>query len=40
MTKPLPAGCIKDSSDISWETFNFLLEKGDFEDAIGHLYIS
>ena len=26
MTKPLPTGCIKDKSDISWETFNFLLE--------------
>ena len=39
MTKPLPTGCIKDNSDISWETFNFLLEKVDFEDTIGHLYI-
>ena len=36
MTKPLPTGCIKDAS---WETFNFLLEKVDFEDTIGHLYI-
>ena len=26
MTKPLPTGCIKDDKDISWETFNFLLE--------------
>ena len=24
MTKPLPTGCIKDHSDISWETFNSL----------------
>ena len=39
MTKPLPTGCIKDNSDVSWETFNFLLEKVDFEDTIGHLYI-
>ena len=39
MTKPLPTGCIKDDSDISWETFNFLLEKVDFEDTIGNLYI-
>ena len=39
MTKPLPTGCIKDDSDISWETFNFLLEKVDFEDTFGHLYI-
>ena len=26
MTNPLPTGCIKDSNDISWETFNTLLE--------------
>ena len=26
MTKLLPTGCIKDDKDISWETFNFLLE--------------
>ena len=26
MTKPLPTGCIKDDKDISWQTFNFLLE--------------
>ena len=39
MTKPLPTGCIKDKSDISWETFNFLLESVSFEDKIGHLYI-
>ena len=39
MTKPLPTGCIKDNDDISWETFNFLLENVSFEDAIGHLYI-
>ena len=23
VTKPLPTGCIKDSDDISWKTFNF-----------------
>ena len=39
MTKPLPTGCIKDSDDISWKTFNFLLESVSFEDTIGHLYI-
>ena len=39
MTKPLPTGCIKDNDDISWETFNFLLEKVGFEEAIGHWYI-
>ena len=26
MTKPLLTGCIKDNKDLSWETFNFLLE--------------
>ena len=39
MAKPLPTGCIKDSDNISWETFNFLLESVNFEDTIGHLYI-
>ena len=39
MTKPMPTGCIKDDKDISWETFNFLLESVSFEDKIGHLYI-
>ena len=39
MTEPLPTGCIKDEFDISWETFNFLLENIDFEDTIVHLYI-
>ena len=37
VTKPLPTGCIKDDSDISWVTFNFLLETVDFKDTIGHL---
>ena len=40
MTKPLPTGCIKDDKDISWETFNFLLELVTFEDKSGHLYIA
>ena len=39
MTKPLPTGCIKDDNDLSWEKFNILLEKVDFEDEIGHLFI-
>ena len=39
MTKPLPTGCIKDDSDISWTTFNLLLEKVNFEDKIGHLFV-
>ena len=38
-TKSLPTGCTKDSDDISWETFNSLLELVSFEDTIGHLYI-
>ena len=39
MTKTLPTGCIKDNKDLSWETFNFLLETLSFNDTIGHLYI-
>ena len=39
MTKPLPTGTIKDNSDISWETFNLLLESFSLEDKTGHLYI-
>ena len=39
MTKALPTCCIKDNDDLSWKTFNVLLEKVDLEDKIGHLYI-
>ena len=39
MTKPLPTGCIKDDSDISWVSFNFLMETVYFKDTIGHSYI-
>ena len=39
MTKLLPTGCIKNDRDISWETFNILLEKANFEDEIGDLYV-
>ena len=39
MTKSLPTGCIKDNSDLSWKTFNLLLESVSLEDRIGHLYI-
>ena len=39
MTKPLLTGCIKDSDNISWTTFNNLLESVSFDDTIGHLYI-
>ena len=39
MTKSLPTGCIKDNSDVSFSTFNILLESVDLEDEIGHLYV-
>ena len=39
MTKSLPTGGIKDNSDLSWKTFNLLLERVSLEDRIGHLYI-
>ena len=39
MTKPTPTGCIKLNPDISWRTFNILLESVDLDDPIGHLYI-
>ena len=39
MTKPLPTGCIKNDTDLSWRTFNLLLESVSLEDKIGHLYI-
>ena len=39
MTKSLLTGCIKDNSDLSWKTFNLLLETVSLEDRIGHLYI-
>ena len=39
MTKSLPTGCIKDNPDLSWKTFNLLLESVILEDRIVHLYI-
>ena len=39
MTKPLATGCIKNNNDISWKTFNYLIEKTDLEDKIGHLFV-
>ena len=39
MTKPPPTGCIKNDPDLSWDTFNLLLESVDLNDTIGHLYI-
>ena len=38
MTKLLPTDWIKDDSDISWQTFNNLQQKVNFEDEIGHLF--
>ena len=39
MTKALPTGCIKKDLNLSWKTFNLLLESVSLEDKIGHLYI-
>ena len=39
MTKSMPTSCITFDSDISWKTFNHLLETVDLDDNIGHLYI-
>ena len=39
MTKPLPTHCIEDHKDISWETFNCLLEKVS-HDELGYLHIA
>ena len=39
MTKPMPTGCIHLNSDISYRTFNLLLEKVTLDDSIGHLYV-
>ena len=39
MTKPRPTGCIKNDPDVSWKTFNLLLESVSLGDKIGHLYI-
>ena len=38
MTKPLATGCIKQDNDITWRTFNLLLERDILEDSIGHLF--
>ena len=39
MTKPLPTGCIKQNSDISWRTFNLLKQNLSLNNNIGHLYV-
>ena len=38
MTKSMPTGCIKEES-VSWTKFNLLLEKVDFNDEIGHIFV-
>ena len=38
MTKPMATGCIKDDHDLSWGTFNLLLESVTLDDPIGHIY--
>ena len=38
MTKPLPTSCIKDYSDLSWQTFNKSIESVNSDDEIGRLY--
>ena len=35
----LPTGCIIENSNVSWRTFNLLLEKVSLNDQIGHLYV-
>ena len=40
MTKSLSTGCIKENKDISWNTFNRLLETVSLEDDVDHLYIA
>ena len=35
----MPTGCIKQNTEISWRSFNLLLEKVSFDDQIGHLYV-
>ena len=39
MTKPLPTGCVKQNTDISWRTFNLLVEEVSFDYQIGHIYV-
>ena len=39
MTKPLPTGCIKADSDISFKKLNDLIRTLDIDSPIGHLYV-
>ena len=38
MTKSMSTGYIKEES-VSWTKFNLLLEKVDFNDEIGHIFV-
>ena len=39
MTKLLPTGCIKENLDVSWRTYNLLLEKFSLNNRIGQFYV-
>ena len=39
MTKPMPAGCIKENPPPSWRKFNLLLKTVDLGNKIGHLFV-
>ena len=39
MGKTLTTGYIKENLDVTWRTFNLLLEKVSLDDQIGHLYV-
>ena len=40
MTKPMPTGCIQVDEDITWRTFNLLLENVDLDYQIRQLYVA
>ena len=39
MGKTLTTGYIKENLDVTWRTFNLLLERVSLDDQIGHLYV-
>ena len=39
MTKPLLTSSIKKEPELTWRTFNVLLEKVDLDDPAGHLFV-
>ena len=40
MTKPLLIGGMKQNLDMSWRTFNLLLQTVSLNDQIGYLYVA